>query len=850
MPSAYLHRDDAAGPVTVRFDISGGKTAADGLKALLAAVRKAHPSAAAGDAWGLCDDDGKVLGADTVLAAGADLFLAEAAVPSFHFYVHCSSGTEITAKVDAASLGLKASASVADLVRAVVKRHIPGADPATLEAALGDDEAPAVAADAPLFKTVKAADDVFLRRKAAQPAAAAAPPAAAAAPAVATAEESDEEDMAALRKFLAAAENATEAKQYARAIDIYSQVLEVAPGQAHCLRGRAYVKGLAERWKDALVDWDSFMAVCKKAGQKLDADTSYSMAEALVNGGRHDEAVALLTGQTLDCIKAGGAGLPDGFVHDYKVLLGHAYRGSSKDQPEDTAIALWVSVLEETGQKHCGAMLAYAAACQRKGNVADALQGLLMLLVSNSQDKQVRRAFGTLLRELPDGVARLRDDLGLFNAQSGDALAFLACVAKDFGAIAQSSALYGHSCVQSPGSASFALCYAHALEIEYKIWDSVQVVADFCRRNPTRGVPSSDGGRVTCADVLPLLEACVEKRDAEPWLSGERAAERAAASKVIRWISDGVAELPSADAPEPMSTDATVPENLRPVEQRTEKKPHGLTAEELDLTALWVTAVKSLFALGAVAALPPLVVLIDRLRRGRDLHLTTIRNEQAYFCTVAALLQYLPLGGPAPGLPRMYVCGDSHSFTPSWHTVRVRGREHLLDNRLVTGLKCWHLRPESHFYPKYNFRACVETIPKGAPVLMNFGEIDCREGILFAVERAKYSSVDEGMAATVAIYVDALLQLQRERSFEIYVHPPLPVLDPTRSLVVKFDRLLGKALTTDPRVKANGRIRWLDFHLSLLTADQKDLLPEYRLDGTHINPAYVELLQKALDTVA
>ena len=53
--------------------------------------------------------------------------------------------------------------------------------------------------------------------------------------------------------------------------------------------------------------------------------------------------------------------------------------------------------------------------------------------------------------------------------------------------------------------------------------------------------------------------------------------------------------------------------------------------------------------------------------------------------------------------------------------------------------------PSSRFYPKYNFYNVVEQIPNGSRVLMIFGEIDCREGILFAVERAIYKDLQEGI---------------------------------------------------------------------------------------------------------
>ena len=55
----------------------------------------------------------------------------------------------------------------------------------------------------------------------------------------------------------------------------------------------------------------------------------------------------------------------------------------------------------------------------------------------------------------------------------------------------------------------------------------------------------------------------------------------------------------------------------------------------------------------------------------------------------------------------------------------------------MTGLKVWHLRDGSEFFPKANFESAVASIPDGADTIFAFGEIDCREGLLLAVERAR-----------------------------------------------------------------------------------------------------------------
>jgi hypothetical protein len=99
------------------------------------------------------------------------------------------------------------------------------------------------------------------------------------------------------------------------------------------------------------------------------------------------------------------------------------------------------------------------------------------------------------------------------------------------------------------------------------------------------------------------------------------------------------------------------------------------------------------------------------------------------------------------------------------------GRGTVLVPKLVTGLKCWHLRPESVFFPKHNFETVVASIPRGAHALFLFGEIDCREGILMAVEKGRYKDAEEGVAVTVDHYLHRLQALRRDAGLRIMVCP-------------------------------------------------------------------------------
>ena len=107
--------------------------------------------------------------------------------------------------------------------------------------------------------------------------------------------------------------------------------------------------------------------------------------------------------------------------------------------------------------------------------------------------------------------------------------------------------------------------------------------------------------------------------------------------------------------------------------------------------------------------------------------MTTIRNEQAYYCCIAQLLCTLPplavetAGGAAGGAATMggdsgapdervlFVLGDSHSLAPAWRTLRPYGATPsvLLRPVLSTGTKAWHLREDTNFYPKVRRRVSL-----------------------------------------------------------------------------------------------------------------------------------------------
>ncbi|CAM9849488.1 unnamed protein product, partial [Laminaria digitata] len=96
-----------------------------------------------------------------------------------------------------------------------------------------------------------------------------------------------------------------------------------------------------------------------------------------------------------------------------------------------------------------------------------------------------------------------------------------------------------------------------------------------------------------------------------------------------------------------------------------------------------------LYLEGQWLCLPSLLSVFEptRVRSVMPLHVTNIRNEQAYYCCIAQLLAEASRSSSSPAPPLLgptvspenaddmvYVCGDSHTLTPSWREVTVDGR--------------------------------------------------------------------------------------------------------------------------------------------------------------------------------
>ncbi|DBA03701.1 TPA: hypothetical protein N0F65_004118 [Lagenidium giganteum] len=660
-----------------------------------------------------------------------------------------------------------------------------------------------------------------------------------------------------LKEVLELARTQMQQRRYRAARDLYqSLVLPLDPTNAEALFALGEIFRANAQYAQAVTHgfrkcWRAHEQARERQAAKLAFASGLEMADCFLHQRKLQQAVAIidelqvfLRRQSKCC----------GFFQDSKekeqmeaqmdCLKAQALYEMDTPEDQETAIALLMHLLPELQDPRVNldALLLYARIAYDRGKKGEALSMVLRVLVGRSNDKAVRQQLVRFVRG-KKGMERLKSAIPATSASSAAAYAFIAAILKDHGALEACLVCFQQALVANPSNASYALNYAHALEVSHRYDAAYACLQSFYAANKTLSV----GGIVSCAQVLAAL-------DQDGWTPQSKAKDGKATAWRVEWVAGehGYAKVYGNGALVGKQVNVTA-------SRRT-----TLAEDELDLLACFFTLVKILFLNGRLEALPRLISLLEPVRAGRELHRTAIRNEQAYYSCIAQLMSIqngLEMDGTVYALPSsqttqgaqepqqpvmetqkpvVYVCGDSHTLATAWRVVPIRGQETLLVPALVTGLKHWHLRSESTFYPKINFWNVLETIPRGSRVVFLFGEIDCREGIIMAVEKCKYETIEEGMAHTLGIFMDVLSTIIEKYQFEVFIHPVVPVLNETRHLVIQYNRMFKK------QVDKSKLCTWLDFFDKLIVDSPEKLRPDLALDGTHLHPKYLTLLGRAM----
>lgn len=593
-----------------------------------------------------------------------------------------------------------------------------------------------------------------------------------------------------LKPYFDAAYQAVQAQRWANAIKLYRSILEINPDDFTSLMGLAhcYLSNKSHKYKETI---PILKRLCDKHG-KGHFGCWRMLGEAYYGDKQYEEAIDAYA--TAAKFIGDEPKMQTIRTADLNIQVSKTFLAQGK---LDFALHYVAQVLK-VDESNVAALIQYGKVMLAQPNEEEAMKVALKVVVLQAKDRNVKRFVCSVLR-IKDMPQRVIDALQYGGTRlEASTFSFLANIAKEYGAI-DAADVFLSKAVETSTDPAVTLSLVHIKEVNMNAVEGLEVAKAWFAKNLSFTVTAPDGGSLSALQIMDAWKA------GQPQLTAMR-------------------------------------------EVASKGKPEWAMSADLDFLALVFTTVKMLYVLGQFDQVLAIAEQVEKFRPGWEFHLTTIRNEHAYYtCSVQALDVRRATLTIDKTLPRVYVIGDSHSLSCAWQTVDSK----LLEPRLVTGCKMWHLRPGGDFFPKVNFERAIETIPDGSEVMFLLGEIDCREGLLICVEKGRYETLDEGIRVVINIFMDVLVKLQKRKHFaKVYIHPVVPVLDPTRHIVELFNPIFKE------QVSRHSFMQWIDIYDKLVEPMQGPppeacmslfrLKPMYNLDGTHLNPTYVRLMDGLL----
>lgn len=514
--------------------------------------------------------------------------------------------------------------------------------------------------------------------------------------------------------------------------------------------------------------------------------------------------------------------------HDIKAKAAHALFMQGKHQE---AFALYSEILR-VDSNHNLSLLGYAEEMFRRQQFRETLDVTLRVLIvfgTGIEDTEESKRAGLLFAKLLSKPGIINQILTFLkpSKESAEALDFLARISLTYGEINGSVQLMQAAAKINPEEIKFINNIVDALEIVFQYDKAFTLAKYFLKMHPHRSV-----GGIKASQVL------------QSWETKE----------AIQSEDSDSEEAPTIEASEASPGESS---NEPSAESNPSHKVTPYNDEELKLLALFFKIAKLLYVAGDIETATALFKTLKPAKdNGGDLHFTAIRNDNSYFGYIDTLLKYPIDIAEKNRLEKeqkfIYTIGDSHILSSAWRSIETDKKgKRLFKPFLINGCKIWHLRKESHYFPKVAFYQALKQIPKQAEVLFVLGEVDCREGVLMALQQGRYhQSLDEAFTALVDIYIDILQQTAAKyRIAKLYIQPAPPVLNETRSIIAIFNRQLAAKLIELKQNDPSSPLQWIHIESELLTLGRDSLLDEMKLDGSHLHPNYVNLIQNGLNTI-
>uniref|UniRef100_A0A7S3VKU9 Uncharacterized protein n=1 Tax=Dunaliella tertiolecta TaxID=3047 RepID=A0A7S3VKU9_DUNTE len=299
-------------------------------------------------------------------------------------------------------------------------------------------------------------------------------------------------DPAAARPLLAYAASAIQASNFQLAAELYEQVLSITPGHFEALEALACLWLKHARQPARALPYLEQLASSQLKGSGVGTRAHEMLGDCLLALGAAPKALQAYN-RALSAAMDMGAELSR--QQDLQVAMARAMHAQD-DQPmmKDLASQLVMNVLG-ANEMHFGGLELYATIAEEQGLYEDALRVALRLVIVQKEHPGVRALLARRL-QAPGGLQALYAELSLEGSAHGNkasgskgpsktgtasALAFLASVVKDHGAVAPVVALLQKALEYDPLHPGYALSLAHALELKNDLAGVVASVAAYLR---------------------------------------------------------------------------------------------------------------------------------------------------------------------------------------------------------------------------------------------------------------------------------------------------------------------------------------------------------------------------------
>ena len=271
-----------------------------------------------------------------------------------------------------------------------------------------------------------------------------------------------------------------------QACEAWKQIIIVCPGEKECFRGLAEAAAECGRYEEAIDFYCQCVSVCTlEHGDHVETLTKLGETCLAV---RDYQAALLYTQRALELRLAKDSSDP---CDSLQILLGKILYASGS---QDTAIQLYTHVLQRN-ENDSVALREYAKAYIDRQRPNEALRILLRVLVHAPNDSDTRSCISDIVKTR-GGMDVLLAELG-DAAKSGPALAFMATLIKDYGAVEESVVLYYKALECNPEMTTYVLNLVHTLEVCNRYQEAMELSIKYCRQHGTRRI----GGHHSNAQV-------------------------------------------------------------------------------------------------------------------------------------------------------------------------------------------------------------------------------------------------------------------------------------------------------------------------------------------------------------